>query len=51
MRTAVKIIIYANVEEGQPPNFEDDIQERIESTFETDANMEIEHVEFEYEEY
>lgn len=49
MRTGLKVIIYVNVETGQPPNFEDDIQERIEQTFESDPNLEIEHVEFDYE--
>lgn len=50
MRTAVKIIIYANTEDDKAYDFEDGIQARIESTFENDSNMEVEEIEFDYPE-
>jgi hypothetical protein len=50
MRKAVKIIVYTNIEADTTPTFEDDVQARIESVFEHDNNIELEIVEFEYEE-
>jgi hypothetical protein len=50
MRTGLKIIIYVNVEEERAYDFEDGVQAQIESTFESNPDMEIEDVEFEYPE-
>lgn len=48
MRQGLKIILYTNVETNNSPNFEDEVQARIEAAFEHNNNVEIENVEFQY---
>lgn len=48
MRTGLRIILYTNVDTEVSPNFEDEMQARVENIFDNDI-VELEHVEFEYE--